>query len=93
MNLSLIHIYFNSNEENNNSEKRDSRVNSCYSEHNFDYINTNNEVLKNIGIPDHCGWLKKQGDRYRNWKNRFCILKGSTLYYLKSDKVNIYYVH
>ncbi|GBC09790.1 hypothetical protein RclHR1_09100003 [Rhizophagus clarus] len=72
--------------DNKNSEKRESRVNSYYSEHIVDYINTNNEVLKNIGIPDHDGWLKKQGDKYRNWKNRFCILKGTTLYYLKSDK-------
>jgi hypothetical protein len=80
-------LFFNSNEEENNLEKRESRVNSYYSEYHLDYINTNNEVLKKIGIPDHDGWLKKQGDKYRSWKNRFCILKGATLYYLKSDKV------
>ncbi|RIA79537.1 hypothetical protein C1645_794147 [Glomus cerebriforme] len=68
------------------NEERAKKVNSYYSKHNVDYINENNEVLKKIGKPDHEGWLKKQGDKYKTFKNRYCILKGTNLYYLKSDK-------
>ncbi|KAG9301187.1 hypothetical protein G9A89_012570 [Geosiphon pyriformis] len=48
---------------------------------------TDDEILGFIGVPDHEGWLKKQGEKYKTWKNRFCILKGVHLYYLKSDKL------
>lgn len=34
------------------------------------------------------GWLKKQGGTIRSWKNRYMILKGSTLYYFKAREVS-----
>ncbi|WRT68477.1 uncharacterized protein IL334_005453 [Kwoniella shivajii] len=45
----------------------------------------NAAALKQIGTPDHSGYLKKKGDRYGSWKQRFFVLKGSHLYYMKSD--------
>jgi hypothetical protein len=44
-------------------------------------------ILEQIGIPDHSGWMRKKGDRYGHWKTRFFIIKGSHMYYLKSDSV------
>jgi hypothetical protein len=44
-------------------------------------------ALKQIGTPDHAGWMKKKGDRY-GWKNRYFVLKGAHLYYLKSEHVS-----
>ncbi|CAJ0753065.1 20375_t:CDS:10 [Entrophospora sp. SA101] len=44
------------------------------------------DVLDSIGVPDHEGWLKKQGNKYKVWKSRLCILKDANLYYLKTDK-------
>ncbi|PKC62022.1 hypothetical protein RhiirA1_538789 [Rhizophagus irregularis] len=46
----------------------------------------NEETFKSIGTPDYSGWLKKQGDKYKTWKSRYCILKGVNLYYFKNDK-------
>jgi hypothetical protein len=86
--LLIFHIYYNRNLDNNLNKQ----LNSYYSDNkvnNVEYVDENDEVLKSIGIPDYEGWLKKQGDKYKTWKNRFCILKGSNLYYLKSDKVKI----
>ncbi|OCF75934.1 hypothetical protein I204_03231 [Kwoniella mangroviensis CBS 8886] len=45
----------------------------------------NAAALKQIGTPDYSGYLKKKGDRYGSWKQRFFVLKGSHLYYLKSE--------
>ncbi|WVF67433.1 hypothetical protein IAT40_002189 [Kwoniella sp. CBS 6097] len=42
-------------------------------------------AIKQIGTPDHSGYLKKKGERYGNWKQRFFVLKGSHLYYMKSE--------
>ncbi|WVR09538.1 hypothetical protein IAU60_006607 [Kwoniella sp. DSM 27419] len=44
----------------------------------------NAAALKQIGTPDHSGYLKKKGDRY-GWKQRFFVLKGGHLYYMKSE--------
>ncbi|KAG0212922.1 polar growth protein [Mortierella sp. GBA30] len=44
--------------------------------------------LELIGKPDYAGWLKKRGDTYRTWKNRWFMLKGVTLYYMNSPKDN-----
>ncbi|KAL9644563.1 hypothetical protein ABK040_009427 [Willaertia magna] len=30
------------------------------------------------------GWLTKQGGSYKSWKERFCVLKGTYLYYFKN---------
>ncbi|WWC63374.1 uncharacterized protein I303_105974 [Kwoniella dejecticola CBS 10117] len=45
----------------------------------------NAAALKQIGTPDYSGYLKKKGDRYGGWKQRFFVLKGSHLYFMKSE--------
>lgn len=45
-------------------------------------------ALKQIGTPDHAGYLKKKGERYGGWKSRYVVLKGSTLYILKSENAD-----
>jgi len=42
-------------------------------------------ILDQIGEPDHVGWMRKRGDRYNSWKNRYFVLKGPHMYCLKSD--------
>lgn len=42
-------------------------------------------ALRQIGKPDKVGYLKKRGERYNTWKPRYFVLKGSHLYYLKSE--------
>lgn len=37
-----------------------------------------------IGEPDYAGYLRKRGERYNTWKERYLILKGIHLYILKS---------
>ncbi|CAG8581046.1 38924_t:CDS:10 [Gigaspora margarita] len=49
-------------------------------------IGENEETLKNLGTPDYEGWLMKQDDKNKSWKNRFCVLKEQTLYYFQNDK-------
>ena len=46
-------------------------------------------VLEQIGEPDHAGWMRKKGDRYNSWKLRYFVLKGSHLYYLRSDSTSV----
>ncbi|KAF0377022.1 phospholipid binding protein [Gigaspora margarita] len=50
-------------------------------------IGENEETLKNLGTPDYEGWLMKQDDKNKSWKNRFCVLKEQTLYYFQNDKM------
>lgn len=45
-------------------------------------------ALKQIGTPDHSGHLKKKGETI-GWKTRYFVLKGSHLYYLKSEEVSL----
>jgi hypothetical protein len=42
-------------------------------------------ILTQIGTPDHNGWMRKKGDHYGSWKNRYFVLKGPHLYWLKSN--------
>lgn len=42
-------------------------------------------ALRTIGTPDKQGYLKKRGGGYNAWKTRFFVLKGSHLYFLKSE--------
>lgn len=44
-------------------------------------------ALKQIGTPDHSGYMKKKGDRY-GWKSRYFVLKGPHLYYLATEHVS-----
>ncbi|GAA93812.1 uncharacterized protein L969DRAFT_44015 [Mixia osmundae IAM 14324] len=43
-------------------------------------------ALKQIGVPDHSGWMLKRGRQYNMAKLRYFVLKGQDLYYLKSDQ-------
>ncbi|TYJ58064.1 hypothetical protein B9479_001159 [Cryptococcus floricola] len=54
-------------------------------------------ALQKIGNPDYSGYMKKKGERYGGWKSRYVVLKGPTLYVLKSehadslkDKINLH---
>lgn len=42
-------------------------------------------VIEQIGTPDFNGWLMKKGEHYNTWKNRYCILKGHNLYWMRSN--------
>ncbi|KAI0043502.1 hypothetical protein FA95DRAFT_1524163, partial [Auriscalpium vulgare] len=42
-------------------------------------------ILEQIGSPDHNGWMRKKGERYNTWKNRYFVLKGPHLYWLRSE--------
>lgn len=42
-------------------------------------------VLEQIGEADHNGWMRKKGEHYNTWKQRYFVLKGPHLYYLRSN--------
>mmetsp|Transcript_18258 Transcript_18258/g.30448 ORF Transcript_18258/g.30448 Transcript_18258/m.30448 type:complete len:502 (-) Transcript_18258:267-1772(-) len=42
--------------------------------------------VSSLGTPDKDGFLTKQGGSYKNWKRRWFVLKGDTLYYFKTQK-------
>ncbi|KAK4699662.1 hypothetical protein P7C70_g6597, partial [Phenoliferia sp. Uapishka_3] len=46
---------------------------------------TSGNLLEKIGAPDYSGWMRKKGEKYNTWKQRFFVLKGVHLYYLKSE--------
>lgn len=46
---------------------------------------TDGNLMDKIGRPDHSGWMRKKGEQYNTWKMRFFVLKGTYLYYLKSE--------
>ena len=46
-------------------------------------------ILAQIGQPDHEGWMRKRGENYNTWKNRYFVLKGPHLYWLKSDSASV----
>lgn len=46
-------------------------------------------VLEQIGTPDFNGWLMKKGEHYNTWKNRYCVLKGHNLYWMRSNSVTV----
>ena len=46
-------------------------------------------ILQQIGEPDHVGWMRKKGDRYNSWKQRYFVLKGHHLYILKSASASV----
>ena len=43
-------------------------------------------VLEQIGTPDFNGWLMKKGEHYNTWKQRYCVLKGHNLYWMRSSE-------
>ena len=42
-------------------------------------------ILEQIGEADHCGWMRKKGERYNSWRMRYFVLTGPHLYCLKSN--------
>ena len=46
-------------------------------------------ILEQIGQPDHKGWMRKRGEHYNTWKNRYFVLKGPHLYWLKSNNASV----
>jgi hypothetical protein len=46
-------------------------------------------VLEQIGTPDSNGWLMKKGERYNTWKQRYCVLKGHNLYWMRSNSISV----
>jgi hypothetical protein len=46
-------------------------------------------IMDQIGEPDHTGWMRKRGERYNSWKNRYFILKGPHLYFLRSNNKSV----
>ena len=47
-------------------------------------------VLEQIGTPDFNGWLMKRGEHYSIWKNRYCVLKGHNLYWMRSNSATVW---
>ena len=46
-------------------------------------------IMDQIGEPDHTGWMRKRGERFNSWKNRYFILKGPHLYFLRSNNKSV----
>lgn len=46
-------------------------------------------ILEQIGEPDHVGWMRKRGDRYNSWRNRYFVLKGPHMYCMRSDSKSV----
>ena len=46
-------------------------------------------VLEQIGTPDFNGWLMKKGEHYNTWKQRYCVLKGHNLYWMRSSETTV----
>ena len=46
-------------------------------------------ILAQIGTPDHNGWMRKKGEHYNTWKNRYFVLKGPHLYWLKNNSQSV----
>ena len=43
------------------------------------------DLMEKLGRPDYSGWMNKKGEKYNGWKQRFLVLKGIHLYWLKSE--------
>jgi hypothetical protein len=43
------------------------------------------DVMEQIGTPDHEGWMRKKAESYNTWKQRYFLLKGAHLYWLRSN--------
>ena len=52
-------------------------------------LKSGQNILAQIGTPDHNGWMRKKGEHYNTWKNRYFVLKGPHLYWLKSNAQSV----
>merc|ERR1711865_141578 len=50
-----------------------------------DLMSTANFPLPRENAGEKEGYLKKQSDFFKSWNQRYCILKGNTIYYFKTD--------
>jgi len=46
-------------------------------------------VLEQIGTPDFNGWLMKKGEHYNTWRNRYFVLKGHNLYWMRNNSATV----
>ena len=53
------------------------------------FVRQGTNILDQIGEPDHTGWMRKRGERFNSWKNRYFILKGPHLYFLRSNNKSV----
>jgi hypothetical protein len=51
-------------------------------------MSTANFPLPRENAGEKEGYLKKQSDFFKSWNQRYCILKGNTIYYFKTDTVS-----
>ncbi|KAH9959220.1 hypothetical protein BC827DRAFT_1214888 [Russula dissimulans] len=54
----------------------------------FTVVKTGQGILEQIGVPDHKGWMRKRGAHYNTWKNRYFVLKGPHMYWLRSNNAS-----
>lgn len=52
-------------------------------------IKPGQSILDQIGEADHVGWMRKRGERYNSWKNRYFVLKGPHMYCLRGDSTAV----
>jgi hypothetical protein len=58
----------------------------------FTVVKTGQGILEQIGVPDHKGWMRKRGAHYNTWKNRYFVLKGPHMYWLRSNNASVRFV-
>jgi hypothetical protein len=46
-------------------------------------------IWEQIGEPDHAGWMRKRGGGYNAWRTRYIVLKGSHLYWMRSNSKQV----
>jgi hypothetical protein len=52
-------------------------------------LKSGQSILTQIGASDHNGWMRKKGEHYNTWRNRYFVLKGPHLYWLKSNALTV----
>eukprot|EP01087_Luapelamoeba_hula_P010868 TRINITY_DN2899_c0_g1_i1.p1 TRINITY_DN2899_c0_g1~~TRINITY_DN2899_c0_g1_i1.p1 ORF type:complete len:470 (+),score=67.62 TRINITY_DN2899_c0_g1_i1:161-1570(+) len=48
--------------------------------------NKDGPQLGSLGTPEKDGWLTKRGGKVQSWKKRWCVLKGRSIWYYKTNK-------
>jgi hypothetical protein len=74
---------------NGTKEKRDAAVLRKNASPTSTSFKSGQSILEQIGQPDHKGWMRKRGEHYNTWKNRYFVLKGPHLYWLKSNNASV----
>jgi hypothetical protein len=79
----------NSKDSGGTKEKRDPALLRKHASPTNGTFKSDQSILEQIGLPDHKGWMRKRGENYNTWKNRYFVLKGPHLYWLKSNNVSV----